>query len=115
MTTVTNLLNGIPQITPHELHERLSQPHCIFLLDVRESQEREAGNIGGEHIPKGSVSSKLDSIPRDREVVVYCRSGGRSQAIAEQLKIQHGYPNVMNLAGGMLAWARDIDPTLVVR
>jgi adenylyltransferase/sulfurtransferase len=44
-------------------------------------------------------------------VIVYCRSGGRSQAIAQALKGKHGYERVANLAGGMLRWSDDVDPT----
>ncbi len=60
-------------------------------------------------IPQGEVPGRLAEIPQDREVVVQCRSGARSQRIAEFLA-QSGYPNVKNLAGGILAWADQIDP-----
>lgn len=104
-------LMGIPQITPKELKARMDRGDDLFLLDVREPHEREICNIGGELIPKGTVASNLSRIPRDKEVVVYCRSGGRSQAIAQALKGQHGYERVANLAGGMLRWSDDVDPT----
>jgi sulfur-carrier protein adenylyltransferase/sulfurtransferase len=50
-------------------------------------------------------------IPRDREIIVHCRSGARSQKIAELLK-QSGYKDVVNVAGGILAWADEIDPSV---
>lgn len=104
-------LLGIPQITPKELEARMAQGDDLFLLDVREPHEREICNIGGELIPKDTVAANLSRIPRDKEVIVYCRSGGRSQAIAQALKGQHGYERVMNLTGGMLRWSDDVDPT----
>jgi len=102
---------GIPQITPREVKERLDRGDDIFLLDVREPHERDICNIGGELIPKESVDASVARIPRDREVVVYCRSGGRSQWVAQMLKARHGFERVLNMAGGMLRWSDDVDPS----
>ncbi len=60
-------------------------------------------------IPQNQVPQRLAEIDRNREIVVQCSSGARSQRIAEFLAGQ-GYPNVKNLAGGILAWADQIDP-----
>jgi adenylyltransferase/sulfurtransferase len=57
------------------------------------------------------VPQRLDEIDRTREIIVQCRSGGRSQRVAEFLAAQ-GYPSVKNLAGGILAWADQIDPKI---
>lgn len=103
---------GILQITPRELKQRIDQGDDIFLLDVREPHERAVCNIGGELIPKNTVHEHLTRIPRDKEVVVYCRSGGRSQAVAEDLKMRYGFNHVLNLMGGMLRWSDDVDPTI---
>lgn len=78
------------------------------LIDVREAYEVEIANIGGEHIPMGSVMTSLDKISKDQKVVVHCRSGARSAAIVQNLE-KNGYTNVYNLKGGILAWAREID------
>jgi sulfur-carrier protein adenylyltransferase/sulfurtransferase len=102
----------IPQITPSELKSRLDKGEEVFLLDVREPSEREICNIGGELIPKDSVTNSLDRLPRNKEIVIYCRSGGRSQAVAQELYTNHGFRNVINLAGGMLRWADDVDPSM---
>jgi adenylyltransferase/sulfurtransferase len=83
----------------------------VFLLDVREPYEYQIAQIGGTLIPQNDVPNRLAEIPRDREIVVQCRSGARSQRIAEFLK-QSGYLNVSNLAGGILAWSDEIDPTV---
>ncbi|HTB98801.1 MAG TPA: molybdopterin-synthase adenylyltransferase MoeB [Terracidiphilus sp.] len=103
--------NGIPQITVKEYKQRRDAGDDIFLLDVREPYEVQIAQIGGTVIPQNDVPNRLAEIPRDREIVVHCRSGARSQRIAELLK-QSGYANVSNLAGGILAWADEIDPAM---
>lgn len=102
----------IPQITPKELQQRLQAGEDLFLLDVRELDERDICNIGGELIPKDTVADNLARIPQDKEVVVYCRSGGRSNWVAQLLTQRFGYTKVSNLAGGMLRWSYDVDPTV---
>jgi len=106
-----NLKNGIPQLTVKELKARRDAGEDIFLLDVREPYEVQIAQIGGKVIPQNDVPQRLAEIPRDREIVVHCRSGARSQRIAEFLK-QSGYQNVVNLAGGILAWSGEIDPSV---
>jgi adenylyltransferase/sulfurtransferase len=103
------LKNGIPQMTVQELKQRRDLGEDLFVLDVREPYEYQIANIGGTLIPQNEVPQRLAEIDRNREIVVQCRSGGRSQRIAEFLA-QQGYPNVKNLAGGILAWADAIDP-----
>ena len=103
--------NGIPQLTVKELKQRLDAGEDVFVLDVREPYEYQIANIGGKLIPQNDVPKRLDEIDRNREVVVQCRSGQRSQRIAEYLS-QQGYANVKNLAGGILAWADEIDPKM---
>jgi adenylyltransferase/sulfurtransferase len=107
----TTLKNGIPQMTVQELKQRRDSGADLFLLDVREPYEYQIANIGGTLIPQNEVQQRLAEIDRNREIVVQCRSGGRSQRIAEFLA-QQGYPNVKNLAGGILAWADAIDPKI---
>ena len=102
----------VPQITPQQLKARLDAGEDLFLLDVREVHERDICNIGGELIPKDTVENNLDRIPRDTEIIVYCRSGGRSDWVARELVGRHGFSKVSNLAGGMLRWSDDVDPTM---
>jgi adenylyltransferase/sulfurtransferase len=103
------LKNGIPQISVKELKRRIDAGEDVYLLDVREPYEYKIAQIGGKLIPQNEVPQRLAEIDRVREVIVHCRSGVRSQRIAEFLK-QAGYPRVVNLAGGILAWADEIDP-----
>ncbi len=94
-----------------ELKQRLDAGEDVFVLDVREPYEYQIANIGAKLIPQNDVPKRLDEIDRNREIVVQCRSGQRSQRIAEYLA-QQGYGNVKNLAGGILAWADEIDPKM---
>jgi sulfur-carrier protein adenylyltransferase/sulfurtransferase len=103
--------NGIPQLTVKELKQRIDAGEDVFVLDVREPYEYQIANIGAKLIPQNDVPKRLSEIDRDREIVVQCRSGQRSQRIAEYLA-QQGYGNVKNLAGGILAWADEIDPKM---
>jgi adenylyltransferase/sulfurtransferase len=103
--------NGVPQITVNELKRRIDAGEDLFILDVREPFEYQIANIGGKLIPQGEVPQRLNEIDRDREIIVHCKAGGRSQRIAEFLK-QSGYPEVVNVAGGILAWSSEIDATV---
>jgi adenylyltransferase/sulfurtransferase len=107
----TKVKNGVPQITPVELKRRIDAGEDVFILDVREPFEYQIANIGGKLIPQNDVPQRLAEIDREREIVVQCKSGGRSQRIAEFL-VQSGYPKVANLAGGILAWSDQVDPKL---
>jgi adenylyltransferase/sulfurtransferase len=101
--------NGIPQLSVRDLKKRIDAGEDLFILDVREPFEYKIANIGGKLIPQNEVPRRLDEIDRNREIIVQCKSGGRSQRIAEFLK-QSGYDRVVNLAGGILAWSAEIDP-----
>ena len=76
-----------------------------YLLDVREPDEWTAGHApGAHHLPMMEVPARIAEIPRDTEVVVVCRSGGRSGQVVSYL-MGNGWDNVRNLDGGMHAWA----------
>ena len=92
-------------INVQELKERLDKGEDLVLIDVRQPNEHEEFNVGGKLIPLGTVPMRMSEISEDKdvEVVVYCRSGGRSGQ-AKQFLMQNGFSNVRNLQGGMLAW-----------
>jgi rhodanese-related sulfurtransferase len=93
-------------ITVEELKHRIDAGENLNLLDVREPNEREEFNIGGRFLPVGRIRSfETDAIEdwKDKEVIVYCRSGNRSGQ-ASLLLEQAGFENIVNLTGGMLAW-----------
>lgn len=103
------------EITPAQLAQRLSSGEEIVVVDVREPHEWDAGHIPqARHIPLAQVPNRLEEIPRDAEVVMLCRSGARSARAQEFLLQQAGYTRVKNLAGGMMRWAREVDPSIRV-
>jgi adenylyltransferase/sulfurtransferase len=93
----------IEEISVASLQEKLKNGEDIFLLDVREPHEYAAFNIKGHLIPLAELLQRLNEIPNNKPIVVYCRSGKRSD-VAGQLLKAHGYSDVKNLAGGLLAW-----------
>ncbi|HEY0372112.1 MAG TPA: molybdopterin-synthase adenylyltransferase MoeB [Thermoanaerobaculia bacterium] len=102
-------------ITPTELSHRLAKGDDLVLIDVREPYEWSTGHIeGATHIPMNQVSQRLADIPKDKEVVMICRSGGRSGHVQQHLLSQQGYTRVLNLTGGMQRWATEVDPSIRV-
>ena len=77
----------------------------IVLIDVREPEELKADGYieGATNIPMNILPSSLNNVPKDKQVVVYCRSGRRSAVSANQLS-QMGYTNVKTMSGGINAW-----------
>jgi sulfur-carrier protein adenylyltransferase/sulfurtransferase len=106
-------VEGIPQISVEQLKARLDAGDKPFILDVREPHEYAIVNLGAPLIPVGSLPERIGEIPvaKDAEIVVHCKSGGRSQKASLALKAA-GFTNVSNLAGGIAAWAEKIDPSL---
>ena len=102
------------EITPLELKNKIDSKENFQLIDVREPYEYDIVNIGGELIPVGSVLDSLEKISREKDVVLYCRSGSRSGAIIRELEARHGFNNLYNLKGGLLAYAKEADNSLPV-
>jgi rhodanese-related sulfurtransferase len=76
----------------------------IFLLDVREQDEHDEFNIGGVLIPLGEIVSRINEIPTDQKVLVYCKRGIRSMIAIQKLLIKNPNLELINLSGGMEAW-----------
>jgi rhodanese-related sulfurtransferase len=96
----------MPDITPAELHQRQQAGETLHIIDVRETWEVEESRIpGSQNIPLGTLPEKLDDLDelKNEEVIVHCKSGGRS-ASAKAFLTQQGFTNVRNLLGGMNAY-----------
>jgi len=102
------------EITVQELKERLGRQNKMQLIDVREPTEFEICNLGGELIPLGELSKQASRIRRDIPVVVICHHGFRSAQAINYLTQRLGYENLLNLKGGIHAWATQIDPSMTV-
>jgi adenylyltransferase/sulfurtransferase len=104
----------INEITPTELKARLDANVEILVIDVRQPWELEVSTVDfTTHIEMTQIPQHINEIPKDKPIVLMCRSGVRSMKVAEFLS-RSGWPseNLLNLEGGILAWAQEIDPTL---
>ena len=95
------------QITAKELKQLIDTKADFELIDVREEHEFEEANIHGKLIPMGDVMDRLAEIPKDKQVVIHCRSGARSASIINALESAHGYTNLYNLQGGIIAYRNE--------
>jgi sulfur-carrier protein adenylyltransferase/sulfurtransferase len=108
--------DAVPAITPRALKTRLDSGERLFILDVREPHEWEIANLahlGARLIPMGEVVGRMHELDTAQEIVVQCRSGGRSADVIRELQ-QHGFRKLLNLEGGINRWAREVDPSLPV-
>lgn len=101
------------EITVQELQKMKENKEDFQLIDVRESFEYDLSNLGGENIPLAGILLEVDKISKDKPVILQCRSGKRS-AQAMMLLQQEGFDNLSNLKGGIVAWQKEIDPSMEV-
>ncbi len=100
-------------ITARDLSARLKQNHLV-LLDVREPHELEISALpGAVNIPLGTLAARLSEIDSAQDLVVFCKTGGRSTRALELL-VSAGFKKVKNLKGGINAWAQEIDPNMPI-
>lgn len=101
------------EVTVEDLKKKLDNKDDFELIDVRESFEYDTSNLSGVNIPLAQVLLEKEKIPRDKPVIVHCRSGKRS-AQAIKLLENAGYENLYNLKGGILAWKEHFAPDMTV-
>ena len=94
-------------ITSKELQQLINDKKDIQLIDVREPDEHDEFNIGGELMPLGEISLHLEKIPKDKPVIIYCRKGIRSQFAIQKLQDKFPFNNLYNLIGGTEAWKKE--------
>jgi len=98
-------------VSPSQLNQWRSQGVEHQLVDVREIYEVDICTMGGDHIPMGEIMTQLDQLRKDVPLVIHCKSGRRSEAVAAHLE-HHGFSNVHSLEGGILGWIEQIEPAL---
>jgi adenylyltransferase/sulfurtransferase len=102
----------LPETTVRDVAARIARGDDFDLIDVREPQEWEIGRLPGARlIPLGTLPAQLGTLDSAREIVVYCKGGVRSARAVSQLR-QAGFKRVANLAGGILRWSDEIDPSV---
>jgi rhodanese-related sulfurtransferase len=103
---------AVKEVSVQELKRRMDAGEKFQLLDVREPWEVALANLpGSTHIPLGQLSARLSELPADSDIIVMCKSGGRSRRATEMLAVR-GYDRAANMTGGIDAWADEIDPDL---
>jgi adenylyltransferase/sulfurtransferase len=106
--------NDVPSISAKELKELYDCGADFHLIDVRESSEWDIVHIAGaNHMPNGkalpdAIKARFD---KDAPIILHCKSGTRSKNALLELQ-KHGFTNLRNLEGGILAWIADVDPSL---
>ncbi len=96
----------VKEIDAAELQARIAKGDDLVLLDIRSTGELVQGMLpDADHLPMHLIPVRIDELPTDKDVVLYCHSGARSFHACAYLA-QQGYENVINLQGGILGWAR---------
>ena len=125
-TKITELINyeqfcgiipetkNMKDITVTELKKWMDEKKDFQLIDVREPHEYDLANLKGELIPASQVIAKMSEIARHKPVVIHCRSGARSANVIRILQNNFAFSNLLNLRGGMIAWAKEIDANMFV-
>lgn len=101
------------EITVLELKAKMDKQEDFQLIDVREVDEHQLTNIGGELIPMATVLDYVAKIDKDKPVIVYCRSGRRSANIILELEEKYAFDNLYNLKGGILAYSDQVDSSII--
>jgi adenylyltransferase/sulfurtransferase len=105
------MTDGIKEITATELKARQDRGEKLFILDVREPHEYQICNLNGKLIPLGELPQRVNELDSSVEMVVHCRSGKRSADAIHFLQTA-GFKKLLNLKGGVLAWADEVDPKM---
>jgi len=95
----------VPSVTVDEVEALMSEG--ALLVDIREQNEWDEARIAGAVLkPMSTINDWYHELPRDTKVILYCRSGRRSAQAVEALVSQAGFDNVLNMTGGIIAWAQ---------
>lgn len=116
ITKATTRKEGIKmkEISAVELKKELGSGKNLLVLDVRTPPEVALGRLEScVHIPLQELTERMNELDKEKEIVVYCKSGGRSRRAIEMLE-SHGFKNLRNLTGGITAWSFEVDPSIVV-
>ncbi len=104
----------IPEVDVKTLESKLKNKENFILLDVRTDREYFLSSIEGSlHMPMNTIAEGYTSLDKDKEIIVQCKSGVRSEKVCEFL-LNNGFKHVKNLAGGIVEWAKQIDPTIII-
>ena len=100
------------EITVKEFDALRKEQRPYQLIDVREKWEYEQSNLGGTLLPMGDLAAIADQIDTTKMVILHCYRGARSQQVIKALESTYHCKDLYNLKGGLLAYAKEIDPGL---
>jgi adenylyltransferase/sulfurtransferase len=103
----------VKEISVQDLLDYKTKGVDFQLIDVREPHEYSISHIDGELIPLGTIVESAHKIARDKPVILHCRSGIRSAKAIKELENSFEFENLYNLKGGILAWSKEIDNSLI--
>lgn len=104
----------IPEVDVKTLESKLKNKENFILLDVRTDREYFLSSIEGSlHMPMNTIAEGYTSLDKDKEIIVQCKSGVRSEKVCEFL-LNNNFKNVKNLTGGIVEWAKQIDPSIII-
>lgn len=102
------------EIDVKTLNQKILSNDDFILVDVRNDNEVFLSKIDPSiHIPMNEVPNRINELHKNKEIIVQCKSGKRSAKVCEYLS-QNGFSDVKNLAGGILAWSKEIDSSIIV-
>ncbi|MEY4374237.1 MAG: hypothetical protein RL760_403 [Candidatus Eisenbacteria bacterium] len=109
---MTPSAGGPVDLSVRELAQRLERGDDLLIVDVREASELAVARFPNAlHVPLATVPLRLAELPTDRTLVLACHHGGRSMRALQFLR-SRGYTDLLNLDGGIDAWAREVDPAM---
>ncbi|KAA5539978.1 HesA/MoeB/ThiF family protein [Adhaeribacter rhizoryzae] len=112
-TEIPQVNKKIQSITPHQLFLKLNYQESLQLIDIREDEEWNIFHLENAiHIPASEFLNNLDKIHQDIAVILISHKGEISKELTDLLLTKHGFGNIYNLAGGIDAWAREIDQSM---
>jgi len=99
-------------IAPEDLKYKVDNHEDIEVIDIREKYETEIVSISAKNIPMAVVMESLDTLPKSKPVVFFCKSGSRAGALVDMLETHYGFSNVYNLEGGIMGYIEKVAPSL---
>ncbi len=101
-------------LTPKEVQNSVSLKKA-YLLDIREKYERDICKLctlDALHIPMGEVVSKINELPKEKDLILMCKTGKRAEAMANFLEVDHNFSNLAIMKDGIMGWIEEIESNL---
>ena len=104
----------LDEINVKELNKLFKENKDFILLDVRTDNEVAISRINGSvHIPMNEIPHRLSELDKSKNIIVQCKLGQRSAKVCHYL-LDNGFSHIKNLSGGIVAWSKEIDPTISI-